>query len=432
MVSHEDYYSQKMYEATCQNNILAVNKILENNNVNVNYIQPDFKISSLHVACIESNFDIIHLLIENNANLLITDDHDITPIDMLKEKLHEYHKTYPKCKYIFDKTYFKTCEDQNKVLNFLNDFMYKKPTVIKVDMSIIYCSTDKNYCYPAIEVSPSHKYKTLWNSYGSCEWQIRSTSVGAAVDTIISKTVDEDVIFESNEDRIGNNDFKESKKKMKFGEQPFIYPNNRYIATLHPGYAYIMRVRYVNLSYKNIKTKWSDWSESIMYPKQTFVKWLRSYGLENFIGWLGKLNIYELKDLQVLSRQSLESGLRKSGMDFRERRLLWQAVQSTIKKINKPNNLLINNGESVANYSTCIIKKESDAGPYTQLYIFLKDIGLEHYHDDIEIFVDTLDILIEAYSNQDELIEDIKEVIPEMKPAHRRLLWKGIEKFKFK
>ena len=106
--------------------------------------------------------------------------------------------------------------------------------------------------------------------------------------------------------------------------------------------------------------------------------------------------------------------------------------QSTIKKINKPNNLLINNGESVANYSTCIIKKESDAGPYTQLYIFLKDIGLEHYHDDIEIFVDTLDILIEAYSNQDELIEDIKEVIPEMKPAHRRLLWKGIEKFKFK
>ena len=70
--------------------------------------------------------------------------------------------------------------------------------------------------------------------------------------------------------------------------------------------------------------------------------------------------------------------------------------------------------------------------PYTQLYIFLKDIGLEHYHDDIEIFVDTLDILIEAYSNQDELIEDIKEVIPEMKPAHRRLLWKGIEKFKFK
>ena len=49
---------------------------------------------------------------------------------------------------------------------------------------------------------------------------------------------------------------------------------------------------------------------------QTFVKWLRSYGLENFIGWLGKLNIYELKDLQVLSRQSLESGLRKSGMDF--------------------------------------------------------------------------------------------------------------------
>ena len=92
MVSHEDYYSQKMYEATCQNNILAVNKILENNNVNVNYIQPDFKISSLHVACIESNFDIIHLLIENNANLLITDDHDTTPIDMLKEKLHEYHK----------------------------------------------------------------------------------------------------------------------------------------------------------------------------------------------------------------------------------------------------------------------------------------------------------------------------------------------------
>ena len=72
-----------------------------------------------------------------------------------------------------------------------------------------------------------------------------------------------------------------------------------------------------------------------MYPKSTFVNWLRSYGLETFIGWLGKLNIYELKDLQKLDRQSLENGLKKSGMDFRERRLLWQGIQSSMKKKNK-------------------------------------------------------------------------------------------------
>ena len=60
--------------------------------------------------------------------------------------------------------------------------------------------------------------------------------------------------------------------------------------------------------------------------------------------------------------------------------------------------------------------------------IFLKNLQLERYHDDIVLFVDTLEILLNAYSTQDELIEDIKEVIPEMKPAHRRILWKGIKK----
>jgi hypothetical protein len=434
MVSKESYYSEKLYEATCQNDIDTIKYCL-NNNADVNYINQDFGIAPLHVACMESKFDIIQLFIEHHANLLIEDNHGQTPIDMLNESLMEYHNKFPKCKYIFEKKYLKRCEEQNKILMFLKDFTTTKTTIEKIDMSIIYCCTDKNYCYVGIYAVSNHRYKDLWMKFGSCEWEIRSTSVGAAVDKIFSKSFD--IIFESKENRLGNNDFKRSKKKKTFGEKTFIYPLRRYVATIEPGYSYIVRARYVHQDY-NIQTNWSEWCSPIMYPKSTFVNWLRSYGLETFIGWLGKLNIYELKDLQKLDRQSLENGLKKSGMDFRERRLLWQGIQSSMKKKNKQQCCVnLTNGDIASiNNKACHndlkngdgIDEEQKGNSYTPLYIFLKNLQLERYHDDIVLFVDTLEILLNAYSTQDELIEDIKEVIPEMKPAHRRILWKGIKK----
>ena len=97
MVSREGYFSEKLYEGTCQNDIETVVYCLKNS-ADVNYIHKDFKTSSLHVACMESNFDIIHLFIENGVNLLIKDGHNQTPVDMLNETLAQYHQTYPKCK----------------------------------------------------------------------------------------------------------------------------------------------------------------------------------------------------------------------------------------------------------------------------------------------------------------------------------------------
>ena len=114
MLSREAYYSEKLYEATCQNDIDTIKYCL-NNNADVNYINQDFGIAPLHVACMESKFDTVQLFVEHDANLSIADKHGQTPIDMLNESLMEYYYTFPKCKYIFGKKYLKRCEEQHKI-----------------------------------------------------------------------------------------------------------------------------------------------------------------------------------------------------------------------------------------------------------------------------------------------------------------------------
>ena len=422
MVSKEGYYSKKLYEAVCQNDIDTIKSCLDNG-ADVNYVETDFQVSVLHVACFESRNDILRMLIINNVNLIGKDKNSgQTVIDLLQETLREYLENYPKSKYIYSAPTLKRFEAQHSVLKFLNEFVHGKPTIKNLKMPIIYCSTDKNYCYVGFQASSTHKHMDLWQCYGACEWEIRSTSIGSATDKIYSTTFD--VIFETVEQRNGNEDFLQSMLKPKFGKKIIAYPSDRHVAEIEPGYNYIVRCRYVHKRYE-IATAWSQFSKPCMYPKEEFVQWLRSYGLENYIAEFGKHDMYSIRDLQMLDRETFEHKFKHSGMDFRQRRLLWLGVQSSMRKksrIDVTNHAL----SGKADGGSQIAQNHAIEKTETPLFEFLQDIGLERYHDGIEILVETLDILKGAYSNQEELISDIKEVLPEMKPPHRRLLWKGV------
>ena len=229
--------------------------------------------------------------------------------------------------------------------------------------------------------------------------EIRSTSIGSATDKIYSTTFN--VIFETAEQRNGNEDFLKSKLKPKFGEKVIAYPNDRHIAKIEPGYNYIVRCRYVHKGY-DIATAWSLFSKPCMYPKETFIQWLRSYGLENYIAEFGKHDMYSIRDLQMLDRESFEKMFKHSGMDFfRQRRLLWLGVQSSMRNTSRTDamkqTLSYNNDGNYRSLQCRDIAKEE-----APLFEFLKDIGLERYYDGIEILVETLDILKGAYSNQEE------------------------------
>ena len=84
-----------------------------------------------------------------------------------------------------------------------------------------------------------------------------------------------------------------------------------------------------------------------------------------------------------------ESHLKKfkhSGMDFRQRRLLWLGVQSNMRNTSRidamKQTLSYNNGENDR------IVQCRDSAKERPLYEFLKDIGLERYYDGIEILVE--------------------------------------------
>jgi hypothetical protein len=149
--------------------------------------------------------------------------------------------------------------------------------------------------------------------------------------------------------------------------------------------------------------------------------------LENYIAEFGKHDMYAIRDLQLLDRESFENKFKHSGMDFRQRRLLWLGVQSSMRNKSRVA-VMKQTVPSKVDGSDQIVQNRDIAKAKSPLFEFLKDIGLERYHDGLEILVETLDILKGAYSNQEELISDIKEVLPEMKPPHRRLLWKGLVK----
>ena len=127
MVSKEGYYSKKLYEAVCQNDINSVKSCLDNG-ADVNYVDTDFKVSVLHVACFESRKEILRMLIMNDVNLLGKDESsEQTVVDALDETLFEYLENYPKSKYIYNAPRLKRFEAQHSTLKFLKEFIRAQP-----------------------------------------------------------------------------------------------------------------------------------------------------------------------------------------------------------------------------------------------------------------------------------------------------------------
>ena len=69
---------------------------------------------------------------------------------------------------------------------------------------------------------------------------------------------------------------------------------------------------------------------------------------ENYIAEFGKHDMYSICDLQILDRESFEKKFKHSGMDFRQRRLLWLGVQSSMRnksRVAVMKQTFLNNGE---------------------------------------------------------------------------------------
>ena len=64
------------------------------------------------------------------------------------------------------------------------------------------------------------------------------------------------------------------------------------------------------------------------------------------------------------------------------------------------------------------------------MYNFLQSLedGMEKYTDMMFRLVDNVNQLFRSYRNKNEFINDIKEVVPGIKPTHRRIIWNGIQK----
>ena len=110
----------KLYEAVCQNDINSIKSCLDNG-ADVNYVDTDFKVSVLHVACFESRKEILRILIMNDVNLLGKNvSSGQTVVDALDETLFEYLENYPKSKYIYNAPRLKRLV-QHSTLKFLKE-----------------------------------------------------------------------------------------------------------------------------------------------------------------------------------------------------------------------------------------------------------------------------------------------------------------------
>ena len=151
-----------------------------------------------------------------------------------------------------------------------------------------------------------------------------------------------------------------------------------------------------------------------MHVKLSFALWLYQLDLDQFVTAFANVGMHGKEDMYHMSREQLESNFR-SCMDFSERRKLWGALQIAKKK---------SRYRTSKEPEKLVDRAVITADP---LYAFLAKHGLDMYFDAISVLCGSLGILVRAYDNQLELMEDIKEVVPEMKPPHRRILWKALQ-----
>ena len=92
MASRTSYYSQKLYAASCNNDVAEVEALLRQG-ADVDYVEPDWKTTPLHCAAINGHREIVILLLQRGANLEVKDGMNLTPMECLRNKIDEHDET---------------------------------------------------------------------------------------------------------------------------------------------------------------------------------------------------------------------------------------------------------------------------------------------------------------------------------------------------
>ena len=203
---------------------------------------------------------------------------------------------------------------------------------------------------------------------------------------------------------------------------------------MHALKQYRYRVRYHSNGNASWHTDWSEWSEFITMPDESLLLeliYVDSVAGTNF-NFTQRLNEFckagvntsdEL--IRQAQKETLDRSLLKIGtaLDYNERRTLIRVLRAKFKDM-----------EYVDYNHTIRYGKEPirplNELPSTAMFRFLEQLGdgMEQYTELMFRMVDSLSQLLTCYGSKEEFLEDVREVLPAMKPAHRRIIWLGIKK----
>ena len=199
---------------------------------------------------------------------------------------------------------------------------------------------------------------------------------------------------------------------------------------------YMLRVRYWANNGADWCTEWSEWSREtmIVMPDDTLLQELEE--AQNICGanynFVQRINEFcnaggntAERLIQCAQTEELENSLvaADTGLNYNERRALVRVLRAK------------SSGKSYDDYCfkfkydpAFVIGHEKLMG--SPMWDFLKSLndGMEQHTESMFRLVDSLHQLLSCYSCKDEFMDDIRECLPGMKPAHRRILWLGIKK----
>ena len=293
--------------------------------------------------------------------------------------------------------------------------------VRNVNSPPVIASVQVNFADPTTVVARcTHQLHQVFDQ-GHCEYQMRQTFVGALVET--------------------------PWEGPRRGTPAFLPPNHflgpqeekidtKILAGLLPLKEYMLRVRYWANNGASWCTDWSEWSTNAMVimPDDTLLEELEL--AQNICGanfnFVQRMNEFCMSgkitaEILIRSAQTeeLESSLIAvhTALDYSERRALVRVLRAKLL------------GKSYEDYCfkfkydrSQIVGDEKLVG--SPMWLFLKSLkgGMEQHTESMFRLVDSLDQLLSCYSCKDEFMDDIRESLPGMKPAHRRIIWLGIQK----
>jgi hypothetical protein len=390
---------------SCQNGdsnhvleLLQRNSIMKDKytQLNLNWINDLWGGRPIDVAAAEGHHDIMYHLLQFGANPI---DRNATTYQTNRTKRANKLEKYG---YTISSKVVK----RKKSSAILRDIL-SSPTII--DVQVNYANTK------TIMIKSTHKYHLL---LGSCEYQMRQTKIGAYLETPYIGALSSNNIF--------------------------IGPQEKFITTallsnMFPCNEYLFRVRYHSNYNGTWCTNWSEWSTSCTLPDDSLKACLihcnslagTSFPFIENLNDFCKIGIKTKDDLLQLSlvSDSQKNSLDKllisvhTTLDYYHRRTLIRILRSIHEQVDYED----------YNYKYLYGKEQIESSAstnYTEMYNFLQSLedGMEKYTDMMFRLVDNVNQLFRSYRNKNEFINDIKEVVPGIKPTHRRIIWNGIQK----